>query len=268
MGMTTFRNEAKFSQGQKGAMVALGYLSPISFLILNIVAIIPLLFIYGLSLDIPVIALLLATVAGELLCVGIACLVVYLFKGNNTQTTKSLVTALGFSKQAFKWKYVAFGLAVGVLMFLGLQGAALVASALGYELESSETSKMLTTGSGFGFYFTLMIMVPLVVPFVEELVFRGYAMGFLLYGHADSQNRSLKSFKNIAVVVFVAMFFAMVHIQGFGTFTDFFLLGWIFILSVVLGIIRLKTDSIWTSVAAHCAYNGSTAIIALLATLL
>jgi membrane protease YdiL (CAAX protease family) len=81
------------------------------------------------------------------------------------------------------------------------------------------------------------LLATLVVPFFEELLFRGFLQPFLV-----------QNFHDRGGVVLTSLFFAMLH--GGSAF------GPIFVLSLLLGGIALRTRRLWASWAVHAVHNG------------
>lgn len=157
--------------------------------------------------------------------------------------------------QNFKFKNVAWSAVAGFVMFVLLQLAVYGLSALtGQSIDSSDTSTSIFESSGFTRWFALAFLTPFVAPIIEELLFRGAIFNGLLLGNAN---------KKLAFI-FSAFAFAVVHIQGFDTITDWFTIGWIFLIALAQCQIFYRTRSIYNTMAFHVFYNGSTVIISLL----
>lgn len=93
----------------------------------------------------------------------------------------------------------------------------------------------ITTSWQFALTFISLVIVP---PLAEEFIFRGYLFGKLL-----------KYVPAAVAVLASAALFAVAHGQ-FNVALDTFALG------IVLAVLRLKTGSIWMSVALHALKNG------------
>ena len=200
--------------------------------------------------NISILAALLLTVVAELAVVGAALAWTHQFK-----TARDV---LGLKN--FRLKTVAMGAGLGLFFLVGLQVLAVLLAASGNSVESSDTSVSLGSAEGFQRYLVLFLIVPLIVPFVEELYFRGYVLGFLLKGHRlEGQDVRAKMVK--VSILFSALFFSLAHFQGASSATDFFILIWIFMFAIVLGVVRVKTDSIYPTYAAHLVYNGLTSVL-------
>ena len=212
---------------------------------LSIVTTIPIVIIYGLDVtSIPIAPILLATIVAEWLVITGA----YFIGGMKT-----------FIKPYFKinkWWHPIIGALVGVAGFVGLQGGAILIEALsGNVVESSNTSTQLVGLTGIWAPLVLVGVVAVLGPFTEEVLFRGVVVGNL---RASNWNAPWIS------VLFSALIFGVMHIQGFSSITDFFVMGWTTLLGAVFAILFLKTKSIWTSVTAHVTYNLITSILILI----
>lgn len=156
-------------------------------------------------------------------------------------------------------KQIILGLSVGLGLMLLLQLVGTAFSAMGFNIQSSETSTSLASLSGGERILVFYILSPLIVPVIEELFFRGYIMNALRGSTLPSKGRTA------AAVIISSVFFAMVHIQGFSTFTDIFLPVWIFVVALSSALLVVRFKTIWIAVASHVAYNSSTVILSAIA---
>lgn len=193
--------------------------------------------------------LLLSTIVAEL---AIVSSYVFFAKRNIRINAKEL---LGF--QNFNPKHVALSALLGIALFLGLQLVATIVGEIFSEpITSSETSTNVTNGTGILGAIALFFIVPILAPFVEEMLFRGVVLNGL----------SLGGMKNITAIIISSFFFSIVHFQGFSTATDVFILIWIGFMAICQAVIFLKTKSIYNTIAIHIAYNSITVIIPLIFT--
>lgn len=155
-----------------------------------------------------------------------------------------------FDKRTFK--HIGFGLLLGLGMWVILQTVGFIITQMGGEALSSETSNAVINS---GSLLLILFVVPILAPIVEELLFRGYILGFLVY--PDPKNSTRK----IAALIISSALFALMHFQGLASTFDFFVLFWTFTLGLVFGITYLKTGKITTAIAAHIAYNGITSLL-------
>lgn len=195
------------------------------------------------------------SIAGAVILTALAELVVLAIGLKWTKGFANLKETLLLGKP--KLKHLLFGLGVGVVAFGGLQLIAMGFGALGMPIESSNTSMSVTDTVGFERFLVLGLLVPFIIPFIEELFFRGYILGLF------KKTRGRLSAPWVGILV-SAVFFGLVHFQGFASFTDLFLLVWIGIIGFAYALITSKTGTIWPAVAAHMAYNGITIVFALL----
>lgn len=82
-----------------------------------------------------------------------------------------------------------------------------------------------------------VVSAVVVVPFLEELLFRGFLQPFLV-----------QNFRDAGGVALTAFLFALLH--GGSAF------GPVFVLALVLGGVALKTRRLWAPWAVHAAHNG------------
>ncbi len=95
----------------------------------------------------------------------------------------------------------------------------------------------------------LWLAVALAAPFFEELFFRG----FLFAGIRASRLGA------VGAVVITAVLWASLHLQY-----SVFGMAQILLLGLVMGVVRHKTDSLWSSLMMHVMWNGfSLAAVAL-----
>ena len=150
----------------------------------------------------------------------------------------------------FKWRYPFIGAGIGVLFFILLQVVSVLLDSAGYKINDSNTSSSLASLKGFLGYFTLFILTPFVVPFVEEVLFRGIIFNFINNGLGAG-----KKYVSFIAILTSGVFFSAAHFQGFGTVTDYFILILIFSIGTVNAILDYFTKSLWTSYALHMVYN-------------
>lgn len=154
----------------------------------------------------------------------------------------------------FKWKYLLIGAAAGQVFYWGLQGIAAIAAAAGSPVASSDTAMSLGSLKGLEGYIVLLLVAPVIVPFIEELLFRGVIV--------SSLQRSKWNATWISVVV-SAVSFGVMHIQGFSSVTDYTIFLWITLMGGIFAYLYLKTKSLWTVFAAHCIYNMTSSVLML-----
>lgn len=95
-------------------------------------------------------------------------------------------------------------------------------------------------------YFTLMaLLIAFVVPFVEELIFRGFIQTWLL---GKFQKRGV-------AIGITSMIFALCHYSASQGLDNIELLCSLFVFSCFLGFIYERQQSLWASIALHSTFN-------------
>ena len=86
--------------------------------------------------------------------------------------------------------------------------------------------------------FKNLLYVAVFVPFIEELLFRGFVLDLTLevYGFWPS-------------IFISAILFGLVHVVAFSVLNAFFL-------GLIYGYVRIKTDSLWPSIFLHSMWNA------------
>lgn len=247
---TTPEGESAYSKRLKVA----AYLSFPALFVMSTLAAIPLVMLAVVRGSDPttigVSAALALTVVAELLVVAAA-----LAWGGQWKHAREVLGLKNFS-----WKTTLAGAGVGLFFIVGLQLLGMLLTALGSGVESSDTSVSIAAVAGVERYLVLLLLVPLVVPLVEELFFRGYVLGFLLKGHGVG-DRPLSTPLGKWALVFTSLVFAAAHFQGAGSLSDLFVVAWIFLFAVVIGVVRVRTASLYPCYAAHLVYNLSTSLL-------
>lgn len=147
-------------------------------------------------------------------------------------------------------KHALLGVNVGVATFIVLVIVNAIAMGLGATPESSDTSTFVLESSGTILIISAYIIVPFLAPLFEELFFRGLIFNNINKGLGNSR----KSFW--VATIFSAATFSLMHFQGFSTFSDFFVVAWIFALGLAYCFLAKISGSVWVSVIAHCVYNS------------
>lgn len=181
-----------------------------------------------LDLDPPTLALASAAVSAAVIGGG-AALVIY---GRGVPLAQ-----VGLRRASPAWVLYS---ALAALLLLPLLGglAALVRVALGEpaanpQLEALAVDALSASQAGL-----MMILVAGAVPFAEEVVFRGILL--------DACRQRMGS---TGAVIISAVAFGLVHAEP-SIIVATGLLG------VVLGWLRVRTDSLWPPIALHAANNG------------
>lgn len=95
-------------------------------------------------------------------------------------------------------------------------------------------------------FYALLILVVVIAPIYEELLFRGLIFG--LISQATFKNKQTQAFWAIMIS---SVLFTLVHLQY-----DWFGLGLIFVLAVLLGWVRYRSGSIVIPIILHSINNG------------
>lgn len=142
--------------------------------------------------------------------------------------------------QMIGWKWGGFKFWHGFVILIGFFAIAAIVSNFIPEQEN-DLIKILKSSQ------TAMILVVIIAtfsaPLIEEIVYRG-----ILYSAFQ------RTFGVAAAVFSVTMLFAVVHVpQYYPSYSTIIL---IFILSLILTLVRVKTDNLLPCVALHFVFNG------------
>lgn len=143
----------------------------------------------------------------------------------------------------------AFGWLLGLLPVVALVSLAMQAL-LGYDENPQAEALMLDRMSGARLAVVALFTVG-VVPFVEELLFRGVLISALLErGPADPEARRRRA------LIVSSVLFGLIHIEP-AVIVPTMVLG------AAAGILRLRSASLWPAVTLHAANNAvATAVLA------
>lgn len=193
---------------------------------------------------------LLLTAAAEITTIFIALWAVYGLKD-----WKNLLML-----KNFKWKPVVMGLLIGIVMFGLLQVVSYILTSMGATIESSDTSTGIAGLTGWQGVLSIGLLTPIIIPFIEEVFFRGYILNFMRNGIGEGKKRLYWS-------VFVSVFFfTIMHFQGLSGADDVLVLVWVGIIAFINCLLVIKYDSLYPAVAVHIGYNGITSLIMVFAT--
>ncbi|MCH9609879.1 MAG: hypothetical protein S4CHLAM45_13950 [Chlamydiales bacterium] len=98
-------------------------------------------------------------------------------------------------------------------------------------------------------YWLMVIVIILLVPMIEELLFRGFLQSWL--------RRFLGRW---GALFATAVIFAVVHFSPKQGVANFELICSLFVLSCFLGFVYERQKTLWASVALHSTFNGMTVI--------
>jgi membrane protease YdiL (CAAX protease family) len=176
----------------------------------------------------------LSTIASAV--AGIALIILFVrVHGNN-----SVADYIGL--RYISRKTVVALLAVFILTFAAISGFETLINTLtnSTSAESANSSFMADTYSTAGWLPLLWIAVVGLAPAFEEAFFRG----FLFAGLQRSRIGA------VGTVLFTSLVWASLHLQY-----NIFGMATIIILGIVLGVVRLKTRSLWSAILFHSAWN-------------
>lgn len=194
-------------------------------------------------------AAVFGTVAGELVIIALFVLV--------TQDVRHWRKWTGLEN--CRIKDVLIGVGVGILFIIGLMIVNMIAYAIsGSSSESSETTQILSSFHGPLFILVFCVMTPLIIPIIEEVLFRGLIRNFITVGfHATKR-------AHVVAVVINALFFGLAHWQGGGSWSS--LLGVIYptFIAIMVALLAIRYKSLFPAIAAHATYNAITVVFVLL----
>jgi membrane protease YdiL (CAAX protease family) len=179
----------------------------------------------------------IALIISSLLGVGAAWLFIKLRRGAGFKEYLAL--------RAISLKTVLVLIGVLIALFA-------VAIGIGQLMNSPEQEDILTQA----FYNTTFppafwLAIGLIGPFFEEVLFRGFLFAGLLRSRLGAA----------WTIIITGLVFAMVHAVQYGIGV----LVQIFILGVVFGLVRWKTNSLWSSIILHAAWNTAQLVLLALA---
>jgi membrane protease YdiL (CAAX protease family) len=172
----------------------------------------------------------LATCISAVICLGLIILFIRARKG------ASIAEYLGLKRISGKKILVILAIMLGFMILSGALGALLGKPPHKWYLDMYNTS----VWPAF-----LGIAIVIFAPVFEETLFRG----FLFEGFRQSRIGA------IGAIGLTALGWALLHIQY-----GFYDMGTIFALGIVLGIVRVKTDSLWSPLIMH-AFNNLVAMV-------
>lgn len=230
---------------REGRRKAMGWLAPVIMIIMSIPFSLVAALIMMISPNSSFIAGLFATM--------LAVISAAIFGMWYTKDLKEYRNFLNIRKPS-RWYWYLIGFAGGIIMFAGLQAVASILMSSGVSVESSETSNTIAGSSGILGIIIMAILVPFVVPIVEELFYRGYILSML-------QNSTInKKTGTIIGIIVSSIFFGIAHIQFTGGASDIFIPIWTGLIGLFNAILVVKSKSIYPAIILHCVYNGITVL--------
>ena len=149
---------------------------------------------------------------------------------------------------------------LGGAMWLGLQIIKVIAVFSGVHVDPSTTTSTLASTSGLWYVFIFLFCVPVLVPFVEELLFRG-ALSSVFESVLSPRAAS------VMFVVVSTFWFGLAHFQGAASVTDLLVVAWTATIGLVNCLLVLRQRTIWGAFGLHMAHNGITVVLMLIASL-
>lgn len=160
----------------------------------------------------------------------------------------------------FRRQDLMAGMRLGGAMWLGLQVIKVLAVFSGIHVDPSTTTSTLASTSGLWYVFIFLFCVPVLVPFVEELLFRG-ALSSVFESVLSPRAAS------ILFVVVSTFWFGLAHFQGATSITDLLVVAWTATIGLVNCLLVLRQKTIWGAFGLHMAHNGITVALMLVASL-
>ena len=185
----------------------------------------------------------------------------------DTRSKTSLMSALLSSPvsrflkiNGFRRQDLMVGMKLGAAMWLGLQVIKFLAVFSGIHVNPSTTTSTLASTSGFWYVFIFLFCVPVLVPFVEEMLFRG-ALSSVFESVLSPRAAS------VLFVVVSTFWFGLAHFQGAASITDLLVVVWTATIGLVNCLLVLRQKTIWGAFGLHMAHNGITVALMLIASL-
>jgi len=168
----------------------------------------------------------LSAVASAIICVGLIILFAWIRKG------VSIAEYLGLKRITVKQVLAVLGIMAGFIV---------LSDGLGIFMDRPPSNEFVVNIYSTSVWPALLwVALIIFVPIFEETFFRG----FLFEGFRQSR------LGPIGAVGLTALAWASLHIQY-----DFFGMGTIFILGILLGVVRIKTGSLWSTIIMHAFTN-------------
>jgi len=137
-----------------------------------------------------------------------------------------------------KWSHLLWA-PIGFIVYIFLSYFFTAIAMLTPFYDNTSTQDVGFANLNFGFeYFVAFVTLVIIAPVAEEILFRGYLLGKL--------RKNLQLWVSILIT---SILFAIVHLN-FNVGVD------VFALSIVLCILRVRTNSLWPSILLHMTKNG------------
>jgi uncharacterized protein len=167
----------------------------------------------------------MATIVAAPVCVGLIVFIIKLKNGSN------LLGYLGM--RPVRWQTILISLGILLVFEVLLQS---LSNFINYKGTSFTEDVFKTAGSVPLLWLATVIFAPVF----EEVLFRG----FLFEGFRRSPVGI------VGALFLTSVFWAVLHMQY-----DLFAIGSIFVLGIIIGLVRWRTGSIWSSLAMHMFFN-------------
>lgn len=177
-----------------------------------------------------------------------------------------------------RWYDPLIGVALaGALLGLVALSGWFLGDVLNLNMEGSDNGSTISALSGAWFFIIAIGMASIAGPLFEELFFRGFVLRAVIEsinnnlnrinseeenGFALSVARGIYKARNWIAVIVSSVFFGLMHVQGFETFGQIYVMLATGTLGLVFGICAIKFKRLGPVIFAHMLYNGTTLILA------
>lgn len=148
---------------------------------------------------------------------------------------------LRFNRQTFR--AMMFAMCVGLVIYVGVQLFALVLAGSDGGGLSSGTSTAIHNVQSFQ-WLTKGVLVPFVVPAIEELLYRGVVL-----------SSAIRGFGVRAGVIWSGVVFGLAHYEGLSSLANTSTLLWTTVIGLSCASITVASRSIIPAIGLHSAYN-------------
>ena len=117
---------------------------------------------------------------------------------------------------------------------------------LGFEMEDQMAVKQIKSVQEYPWLFAVnLFAISFVVPFIEELLFRGYL-----------QESLLKKFSAMKSIALTALLFSLFHFSPSQGINNILILTSLFLLACLLGYLKERQRSLLPCIALHSTFNA------------
>jgi membrane protease YdiL (CAAX protease family) len=158
-------------------------------------------------------------------------------------------------KALLKWRFVPqrdipIGIAVALTFRIYEVGVSQLLKALGVNPEALSNTSTITSQTGV-WLVLLALGAALGAPLVEEIFFRGLFLSV-----------AVRNYGKVAAIAITSIVFGFMHVQPTAAGTAI-IVTQTALIGVVLAVLVLKTQRLWTAICAHLAINISGVVLAL-----